>query len=88
MPFSFWDREKEKIALRRSGTEVDGLNIECQRATFKANPIPKACSVLIYDKKMADEEIKRQKRIHEMAEISHAKSHMPSRMQKDKDRKA
>jgi len=58
-PFSFWDREKEKQMLRRSGTEADGLNIECTRPNFKANPIPKACSVLIYEKKLAEEEIKR-----------------------------
>lgn len=45
--------------LRRSGTEADGLNIECTRPNFKANPIPKACSVLIYEKKLAEEEIKR-----------------------------
>lgn len=74
--------------LQRSYTEADGLNVECQRTSFKANPIPKACSVLIYDKKMEEEEIARQKRIHEMAEISYARSHMPSRMQKDRDRKA
>lgn len=30
----------------------------------------------------------RSKRVHEMAEISYAKSSMPSRMQKDLDRKA
>ncbi len=73
--------------MRKSGSEA-GLNVECQRKSFKANPIPKACSVLIYDKKMEEEEIARQKRIHEMAEISYAKSSMPSRMQKDIDRKA
>lgn len=36
---------------------------------------------------MEEEEIARQKRIHEMAEISYGKSSMPSRMQKDLDRK-
>lgn len=36
---------------------------------------------------MTEEDQKRRKRIHEMSEISYAKSHMPSRMQKDIDRK-
>lgn len=84
-PFSFWEKEKIK-SLERSNTEPF-LNIECQRQQFRANPIPKACSVLIYDKKIEEEEIARQKRIHEMAEISYGKSSMPSRMQKDLDRK-
>jgi hypothetical protein len=44
--------------------------------------------VLIYDRKMREEEIARQKRIRETAELSYAKSHMPTRMQKDMDRKA
>jgi hypothetical protein len=76
--------------MRRSETETSilGLNVECQRTSFRANPIPKACSVLIYDKKIEEEEIARQKRVHEQAEISYAKSKMPSRMQKDLDRKA
>lgn len=88
-PFSFWERDKEKM-MRRAETETSllGLNQECLRKEFKANPIPKACSVLIYDQKIEEEEIARQKRVHEMAEISYAKSKMPSRMQKDMDRKA
>lgn len=84
-PFSFWEKEKLK-GLDRSNTEPS-LNIECQRQAFRANPIPKACSVLIYDKKIEEEEIARQKRIHEMAEMSYSRSSMPSRMQKDLDRK-
>jgi hypothetical protein len=43
--------------------------------------------VLIYDKKIEEEEIARQKRIHSMAELSYSRSSMPSRMQKDLDRK-
>lgn len=63
------------------------LNQECTRAQFKANPIPKACTVLIYNQRIKEEEQARKKRIHEQAEISFAKSSMPSRMQKDLDRK-
>ncbi len=75
--------------MQRAQTETSllGLNQECQRKDFKANPIPKACSVLIYDQKVEEELIARQKRVNEMAEISYAKSKMPSRMQKDLDRK-
>jgi hypothetical protein len=43
---------------------------------------------LIYDRKIHEEEITRQKRIRETAELSYAKSHMPTRMQKECDRKA
>lgn len=58
-PFSFWEREKNRQeALARADSEA-GLNIECKREGFKANPIPKACSVLIYDRKNEEEEIKR-----------------------------
>ena len=86
-PFSFWEREKQRQQeLKRADSET-GLNIECKRSQFKANPIPKACSVLIYDRKNEEEEIKRQKRIHEKAEIAFAKASMPSRMKKEEDRK-
>lgn len=49
-PFSFWNRDKEKM-LRKVDSEA-ALNEECRRASFKANPIPKACSVLIYHQKV------------------------------------
>lgn len=45
-PFNFWLRDQEKMAKKAS---MDDLNIECRRPSFKANPIPKACSVLIYN---------------------------------------
>jgi hypothetical protein len=34
--------------LKKSET-VPELNEECLRPPFKANPIPKACSVLVYN---------------------------------------
>lgn len=37
---------------------------------------------------MEKEEQSRKKRIHEQAEINYSKARMPSRMQKDKDRKS
>lgn len=57
------------------------------RPVFKANPIPRACSVLIYDKKIKQEELLRGKRIRKNAEISFAKAKMPPTMQKHADRK-
>jgi len=53
-PFSFWNRDKAKM-MQKSESEV-GLNVECRRPNFKANPIPKACSVLIYNQKVTEEE--------------------------------
>jgi hypothetical protein len=80
-PFSFWLRDKAKM-MKKSGSEsdLDDLNPECRRASFQANPIPKACSVLIYKKKMEKEEQERKKRINEQAEISYGRASMPSRM--------
>ena len=43
--------------------------------------------MLIYNQTLQQEEQARKKRIHEQAEISYAKASMPSRMQKDHDRK-
>lgn len=43
---------------------------ECQRPQFKANPIPIACSVEIYDQMRIKEDQERQKRVHKNAEIS------------------
>ena len=77
-PFDFWERDKEKMAKKRQQSEP-----ELPKHDFKANPIPKACSVLIYKQKIEKEEQARQKRVNEQSEISLAKSRMPSRMQKD-----
>lgn len=43
--------------------------------------------MLIYDKKIQEEDQKRRKSVHEKAELLLAQSKMPSRMQKDMDRK-
>ena len=58
-----------------------------RRPQFKANPIPRACSVNIYAKKVRDEELKRGKRIRKNAEIAYAKAKMPPTMQMWADRK-
>lgn len=60
---------------------------EMRRPDFKANPIPRACSVIIFERKMREEQVKREKRISKNAEISLAKARMPPTMQKWADRK-
>ena len=60
---------------------------EMQREPFRANPIPRACSVLIFDKKTHEDELKRGERIRKNAEIAYAKAKMPPTMQKYADRK-
>ena len=58
-----------------------------RRPQFKANPIPRACSVLIFTKKMKEDELKRGERVRKNAEIAFAKAKMPPTMQKYADRK-
>lgn len=60
---------------------------EMRRGGFKANPIPRACSVLIFAKKMREDDLKRGERIRKNAEIAFAKAKMPPTMQKAADRK-
>ena len=42
-----------------------------RRPQFRANPIPRACSVLIYDKKIHEEDLKRRERIRKNSEIAY-----------------
>jgi len=58
-----------------------------KRAAFKANPIPRACSVLIFAKKVHEDELKRGERIRKNAEMAFARAKMPPTMQKHADRK-
>lgn len=58
-----------------------------RRAAFRANPIPRACSVLIFAKKVREDELKRDERIRKNAETAYAKAKMPPTMQKHADRK-
>merc|ERR1712166_1366836 len=72
---------KKKVGLEAQAKSRDVIPV------FKANPIPRACSVLIFAKKMKQEELKRGERIRKNAEISYAKAKMPPTMQKHADRK-
>ena len=85
-PFSFWEREKHNLAKKKTAIE-EFEKSQVPTNTFKANPIPRACSVLIFAKKMKQEELLRGKRVRKNAEISFAKAKMPPTMQKWADRK-
>jgi hypothetical protein len=77
-PFSFWERDKAK--QNRKVNPDDLIPHEMRRPSFKANPIPRACSVLIFSKKMKEDELKRGERVRKNAEISYAKAKMPPTM--------
>jgi hypothetical protein len=51
-----------------------------KRPSFKANPIPRASSVIIYETKMREDELKREEKVKKNAEIAFAKAHMPASM--------
>lgn len=72
--------------MMRRAESTDALNAECRQPSFKANPIPKSCTVLLYKQTVEKQEQDRKKRIHEQAEMSYAKASMPSRMQKAANR--
>lgn len=44
-PFSFYERDKYKSKL----DPEEYLAADLKKGNFKANPIPRACSVLIFD---------------------------------------
>ena len=85
-PFKFWEAEKQRIAKKVAdiaAAESAGLD----RPAFRANPIPRACSVLIFAKKTEQDELKRGERIRKAAEMAYAKAAMPPTMQKHADKK-
>jgi len=86
-PFKFWEKEKQKIARKTAAAKEEEGPDARSRATFRANPIPRACSVLIFAKKMKQDELKRGERIRKNAEMAYAKAKMPPTMQKHADRK-
>lgn len=58
-PFSFYERDK----LKQNADPEDYLPYDLRKPSFKANPIPRACSVLIFDQMMKQQEQERQERI-------------------------
>jgi|TARA_B110000285_G_C15085608_1_gene596053 hypothetical protein len=51
-----------------------------RRPSFKANPIPRASSVIIYETSMKENELKREERVKKNAEIAFGKAKMPASM--------
>ena len=47
-PFSFYERDKNSI----KPNQEEYLPYDLKKPNFKANPIPRACSVLIFDQMM------------------------------------
>lgn len=47
-PFSFYERDK----LKQQADPEEYLPYDLRKPNFKANPIPRACSVLIFDQMM------------------------------------
>ena len=72
---------------KRNADPDAGLDPECKRPSFKANKIPVACTIPMYESKIKKEEEERAKRINSQAKINQAKARMPSRMQQDADNK-
>ena len=76
-PFSFYERDKARQAL----DQEEYLPWDLKKPSFKANPIPRACSVLIFDQMIKKQEQERQERIRKQAELNFSKAKLPERMQ-------
>jgi hypothetical protein len=51
-PFSFYERDK----LKQQADPEEYLPYDLRKPSFKANPIPRACSVLIFNQMMKQQE--------------------------------
>jgi hypothetical protein len=76
-PFSFYERDKNRQKL----DPEDYLPRDLTKGSYRANPIPRACSVLIFDQMMRKQEQERQERIRKQAELNFSKAKLPDRMQ-------
>ena len=61
-PFSFWERDKAKMAKQRNAEE--GLVADCRRPEFRANPMPDFSAIQCYKEDLAMKEMERKKKIH------------------------
>jgi len=85
-PFKFWEAEKQRIA-KKAAAITAAETADHTAPAFRANPIPRACSVLIFAKKTEQDELKRGERIRTAAARAFAKAAMPPTMQKHADKK-
>mmetsp|Transcript_8761 Transcript_8761/g.6502 ORF Transcript_8761/g.6502 Transcript_8761/m.6502 type:complete len:108 (+) Transcript_8761:96-419(+) len=82
-PFSFYYRD---LQHKRPDPE-EYLCDDLKRQGFKANPIPRACSVLIFDQMMKKQQQEREERTRKNAELNFAKAKLPERMQMHEEKK-
>ena len=83
MPFSFYERDKEKYIQRMNADDSSKI-IDKQ---FKANPLPPHVTVQLYEQMEQEREARRDQRIKKNAEESLAKSKLPPRMAVDYTKK-
>ena len=55
-PFSFWDDIKRRQSMERDPENWGKLNEDCTRPSFKANPIPVACSITNFEESRIKQE--------------------------------
>lgn len=48
-PFSFWEREKVRMAQKKQMEMNAPVPAECRRPQFKANEIPPSCATTFYE---------------------------------------
>lgn len=85
-PFNFWEREKHNMAAKKARIEDYETNPP-RHPHFRANPIPRSCSVLILDEKNIRDKLERDERINQMAKKSIKNSKMPESMKKYEEKK-
>jgi hypothetical protein len=66
-PFSFYERDKAK----KKPDPEEYLSVDLKGKGFKANPIPRACSVMIFDQMMRKQLMEREERVRKNAELNY-----------------
>ena len=84
-PFTFWIRDQQK-QLQKSNSEAN-MHLKPKSYVFRANPLPKNCTVLMYQEMETKGKEERKRRIQQEAEAKLAQSKAPERMQKDLEKR-
>jgi hypothetical protein len=79
MPFSFYEKDKEKY-IKRVNADDSSKIIDKQ---YKANPLPPHVTVQLYEQMVEEKKAEREQRIKKNTEESLAKSKLPPRMALD-----
>jgi len=80
-PFSFYERDKLKQRVGDPVLEQKYRSDDLRFGGFKANPIPKACTVQIFREMNEEREKQRKERITKNAALNHQKAKLPPRME-------